>query len=331
MSHINDSRPEGNYEYDCWRYRYCFTLLPGPTGPAGPGRRPGPGGGPGAHRSPGAAGPNWSHGSHRTHRSPPEDREARPERRVPQEPQVPPGPMGERGRTGSRWTHWPGGTHGPHRTSGDSRSRRPSGHTGGGWPPGPSRRQGRGGSHRTHRPGGPGRTAGGDRANRATGRHRPCRPSRTHRPPGSCRYRRRDWPHRPHRGNRPHRALRRNWPHRPAGEAPEDIFASFIDYADMFTDGEMVTLVPSITDPTGNIGEDGSHPRNPQGRVLSGILQHFRRAERPGVYPDHAILQRQRSPGDGHIFRGQHRWLLANGSGHFILFAPADTVIFPHL
>ena len=41
----------------------------------------------------------------------------------------------------------------------------------------------------------------------------------------------------------------------PAGVAPPDAFASFIDYEDLFTSGDRITLFPSVPDPTGNITE----------------------------------------------------------------------------
>ena len=41
----------------------------------------------------------------------------------------------------------------------------------------------------------------------------------------------------------------------PAGVAPPDAFASFIDYEDLFTSDDRITLFPSVPDPTGNITE----------------------------------------------------------------------------
>ena len=94
----------------------------------------------------------------------------------------------------------------------------------------------------------------------------------------------------------------------------------------MFTDGEMVTLVPSITDPTGNIGEtDLTHVTLKAGYYLvsysiSAVLRDPGYIQITPFYNGSAHLE------TGIYFAVNTDGSSANGSGHFILFAPADTV-----
>ena len=46
-------------------------------------------------------------------------------------------------------------------------------------------------------------------------------------------------------------------PRGPAGEDAHDIFASFIGYEEVFSDGNLIILFPAVSDTTGNIVEEG--------------------------------------------------------------------------
>ena len=112
----------------------------------------------------------------------------------------------------------------------------------------------------------------------------------------------------------------------PQAAAPEDIFASFIDFAERFIDGNQLTLVPSITDPTGNIGEtDLTHVSLKAGYYLvsysvSAVLRDPGYMQITPVYNGSAHLE------TGIYFATNTDGSSANGSAHFILEAPGDTL-----
>lgn len=112
----------------------------------------------------------------------------------------------------------------------------------------------------------------------------------------------------------------------PAGVAPPDAFASFIDYEDLFTSGDRITLFPSVPDPTGNITESTLT----QVSLTAGYYL--------VTYSVSAILRDpnyiQVTPfynGTAHLETGVYFATTANGSSavgasSFILYAPEATV-----
>ena len=111
----------------------------------------------------------------------------------------------------------------------------------------------------------------------------------------------------------------------PAGVAPPDAFASFIDYEDLFTSGDRITLFPSVPDPTGNITES----------TLTQV------SLTPGYYlVTYSVSAILRDPnyiqvtpfynGAAHLETGVYFATTANGSSavgasSFILYAPEAT------
>lgn len=112
----------------------------------------------------------------------------------------------------------------------------------------------------------------------------------------------------------------------PAGVAPPDAFASFIDYEDLFTSGDRITLFPSVPDPTGNITESTLTEVS----LTAGYYL--------VTYSVSAILRDpnyiQVTPfynGTAHLETGVYFATTANGSSavgasSFILYAPEATV-----
>ena len=111
----------------------------------------------------------------------------------------------------------------------------------------------------------------------------------------------------------------------PAGEAPDDVFASYYDYEELFTNGNQITLIPLVTDPTGNITAASSTQISLQ----------------PGYYlVNYAVSAILTSPsyiqvtpfynGSAHLETGVYFATSANGSSacgsaHFVLDAPSAT------
>ena len=109
------------------------------------------------------------------------------------------------------------------------------------------------------------------------------------------------------------------------GVVPADSYASFIDFSDLFTDGELLTMYPVIGDPAGNITEtDLMHIRLAAGTYLvsysvSAILTDPSYIQVTPFYNGMVHLE------TGVYFATTADGASACGSAHFILEAPTPT------
>ena len=111
----------------------------------------------------------------------------------------------------------------------------------------------------------------------------------------------------------------------PAGEAPDDVFASYYDYEELFTNGNQITLIPLVTDPTGNITAASSTQISLQpgyylvNYAVSAILTTPSYIQVTPFYNGSAHLE------TGVYFATSANGSSACGSAHFVLDAPSAT------
>ncbi|HIS94032.1 MAG TPA: collagen-like protein [Candidatus Alectryocaccomicrobium excrementavium] len=262
--------------------------IPGATGPTGPQGIPGATGPTGAQGVPGATGPTGPAGGPRG----PEGEEG------PTGPTGPTGPVGLQGQAGATGPQGIPGAAGPTGPQGLPGATGPTGPQGLPGATGPTGPQGLPGATGPTGPQGlPGAT-GPTGAQGIPGATGPTGPQGL---PGAT------------------------GPTGPAAALPNDAFASFIDYADRFLDGNQLTLIPSVNDITGSIAsQDLTHINLAAGYYLVSYSV-------SAVFPSASYLQVTPFYNDGpHLETGIYFATNANGSSeggsaHFILVAPAPT------
>ncbi|QNM05780.1 hypothetical protein [Qiania dongpingensis] len=112
----------------------------------------------------------------------------------------------------------------------------------------------------------------------------------------------------------------------PAGKAPDDVFASFANYAVLLTNGSRIPLNPQVSDPAGQILYDG--PANiilEPGYYLisygvSAILRSAGYMQITPFYNNAAHIE------TGVYFKTGSDSSSASGSTYFILYVPSQTV-----
>ena len=111
-----------------------------------------------------------------------------------------------------------------------------------------------------------------------------------------------------------------------AGEAPDDIFASYAAVQSVYNNGDLITLYPAITDPTGNItAADLTHITLAAGYYLISYKVSV-------IFPTANYMQITPSyNGTPHLDTGIYFATSTNGSSacgsaFFVLYAPSPTV-----
>ncbi|MEE0677727.1 MAG: collagen-like protein, partial [[Clostridium] leptum] len=111
-----------------------------------------------------------------------------------------------------------------------------------------------------------------------------------------------------------------------AGEAPDDIFASYAAVQSVYNNGDLITLYPAITDPTGNItATDLTHITLVAGYYLISYKVSV-------IFPTANYMQITPSyNGTPHLDTGIYFATSTNGSSacgsaFFVLYAPSPTV-----
>ena len=111
----------------------------------------------------------------------------------------------------------------------------------------------------------------------------------------------------------------------PAGTPPDDVFASFMNFSAIFTNGILIPMFPVVTDPTGAITEtDTTHIRLAAGYYLisysvSALFQVASYMQITPFYNGAPHLD------FGIYFATSANGVSATGSAHFILYAPTET------